>query len=115
MLAHFGMGLDDLHTVGAFHPVVFFQELFYGQAGLHLDLAVDGLVVADRIYAVKNVQVDQEFTGPFARSQVRTVVKDKGESRGKVVLRHTFFQVLGVYFFFTVAFVLFFDGRNINH
>ena len=89
MLAHFGMGLDDLHTVGAFHPVVFFQELFYGQAGLHLDLAVDELVVADRIDAIEVVQVDQEFAGPFARREIRRVVKDEIEGWGEIAFSHT--------------------------
>ena len=71
MLAHLGLGLDDLHAVGAFLPVVVFQDLFYGQVGLHLDIAMDELVVADWIDAVEVVQVDQEFAGPFAHREVR--------------------------------------------
>ena len=95
--------------------VVVFQKLFYGQVGLHLDIAMDELMVADRIDAVKVVQVYQEFAGSFARRKVRAVVKDKTESRGEIVPLHTGFQLIGVHFFFAMAFALLLDGLNINY
>ncbi len=103
MLADLGLGLNDLGTIGAFHPVLVLEDLGDGQIGKLLDLGMVKFMGPDRVDASQIVKLGKQFTGPVAASQVGFFIGYQKDDRFQVFLRHTGVELGTGLFFILVA------------
>lgn len=115
MFANFGLGLDDLGTIGAFLAVVGHEDVPDCHVHYLLDVGVPKFVVAERINAGEVIQFGQQFGGALPAVDVGVLVKQQIEHGLEVFFLNAGVEQQQSAFLLAVAFVLLFEYVDVDH